>query len=448
MSRRHGQWELLGHDSDPVPADPDDIADEGRHYRRVASGIAEQVARLRRLADPEERLKGHYADGLSEACSDLADHLDRIEGRFRVVGEQLTEWDGDVLDARSTTGSALQDAEDAHRDMQRNEPVHRPFGAELTPEQEAADRERHQRYGAASHRLDEARGRARRAMETLDRRADQVASRIRAAADDDMKDSTWDKVKGAVGKVAKVLDAIADVLGWIGTALTIAALFIPGLNAVVLMAIGIIALVGALGLHTLLASTGHGSWLDVGLDVLAIATLGIGSTAAAGARAGRAVTLATAGRMSGRAASSRVLAQRSFNGGRGFLGGTHALYNQLFSRTTRRAMGQAYDDAFRSWTQRSLPQTSVLEALKAGGDHSLAALAKDHRLLTRQLGEELVDPAYTRNLGRALAATRTSLAVDLGSKAMNPKIGELEGYRVGPYGALSDGLRITIGGPY
>jgi hypothetical protein len=40
-----------------------------------------------------------------------------------------------------------------------------------------------------------------------------------------------------------------------------------------------------LGIHTVLAATGNGSWLDVGLDVAALATLGYGATLDASAEA-------------------------------------------------------------------------------------------------------------------------------------------------------------------
>jgi hypothetical protein len=62
------------------------------------------------------------------------------------------------------------------------------------------------------------------------------------------------------------------------------ALFIPGLNVVVagfalasiLEAASVIGTVALLAGHTALASTGDGSWLDVGLDVVALATFGAG----------------------------------------------------------------------------------------------------------------------------------------------------------------------------
>lgn len=447
MSARPGQWELLGYDSDPVPGSPYDVLDEGLHYSGVADTIQQQILRLQQLAQPDERLQGHYADELTECCSDLAEHLGQIEGRFRTTGSELRAYEDDLENARTGTKRALDDAEAAKQQMTANAPVDQVPGAEQPSqaEQDAADA-RAGRYSAGSDALAGARSSAASVMSTFNDRAESVARKIRDASDDDMKDSTWDDIKGAVGSVAGVLDAIADVLGWIATGLVILALFIPGLNVLV---IAVVFLAVALTIHTLLAATGNGSWLDVAFDVIGLATLGVGTTAATAAKAGRAATLAVAGRTAGRRASAQVLSRASFNGGRGLLGGAHSFVLRNFSTTVRGGMRTAYDDAFRAMTRRPLPQSTLTESVRAGLDNSLAALAKDHRMLTRELGEAAIDPSYTRNLQRALTATRAGAVADAVPKLLNPKVGPYwQGWEFPPYGDLSDGLRITVGGPF
>lgn len=68
------------------------------------------------------------------------------------------------------------------------------------------------------------------------------------------------------------------MLGYIAMAACIVALFVPGLNiaAAVLLGIGVAATSGSLIIHGMLASTGNGSWWDVGTDAFALATLGAG----------------------------------------------------------------------------------------------------------------------------------------------------------------------------
>ena len=80
-----------------------------------------------------------------------------------------------------------------------------------------------------------------------------------------------------VDRNAGFLSELADILGWIATAIAIVALFIPGLNILAFILLGAL-----LAIHTLLALDGKGSWLSVGLDVLSIATLGLGMWAARG----------------------------------------------------------------------------------------------------------------------------------------------------------------------
>lgn len=101
MSARPGEWHLVGHESDPVPGSPSQVGTEGRHSTAVADTISDQIARLRRLAEPDEALVGHYAEGLQESCSDLADHLAKVEDRFRSTGAALTGFEGDLRTART-----------------------------------------------------------------------------------------------------------------------------------------------------------------------------------------------------------------------------------------------------------------------------------------------------------------------------------------------------------
>ena len=104
--------------------------------------------------------------------------------------------------------------------------------------------------------------------------------------------------------------------------------------------IAAILLAGALLIHGLLAVTGNGSWTDVLMDAIGLATLGMGTRAMALARLGRSATLTRAGATAGRNAAARTLSQASFNGGRGIIGGTHKFLLQTFSGTTgRRGLG-------------------------------------------------------------------------------------------------------------
>ncbi|SFF12705.1 hypothetical protein SAMN05216251_108280 [Actinacidiphila alni] len=132
----------------------------------------------------------------------------------------------------------------------------------------------------AAHARDAAQGElaaARRQLADIKQHRDDRAShwkqRIEDAEHDGLKDSRWDGFKDFVHQHAGLIKVLADICTWIVTGLVIASLFIPGLD----IATGVLAafMLGALAGHTALALSGDGSWMDVGLDIVAIATLRI-----------------------------------------------------------------------------------------------------------------------------------------------------------------------------
>jgi hypothetical protein len=122
--------------------------------------------------------------------------------------------------------------------------------------------------------------------------ADSAAARILAAiAADGLQDPTgflhgleaaWDDAAGwASHNWARIVADIANVCGWIATACGLLALvfaFIPGLQPLAAMLEGIALTMTEISLvcHVILAATGNGSWLEVGFDVIALVTFGVG----------------------------------------------------------------------------------------------------------------------------------------------------------------------------
>jgi hypothetical protein len=127
------------------------------------------------------------------------------------------------------------------------------------------------------------------AHDDYDHASGTASKAIRDAIDDDaVHDGFWDKVGNWIHEHAGIIKAILKVVGYIVTVLAIAALvialFVPGLNILVMgvalaTILEVASVVGTVALligHTMLASTGDGSWLDVGLDIAALATFGVG----------------------------------------------------------------------------------------------------------------------------------------------------------------------------
>lgn len=437
--RRPGEWDLLQHDSDPVPYDPQDIRDEADDYADVVTTIEEQIASLKRLADPDQRLLvGQYADKLTDAAEDLGDHLGKIKDRFAEVSGHLKSWAGTVEGARTETAAALKDAVQAKADKAESDAGAGDDGGDKPSPMP----------GQVPEELKPAVARAEAALSHFDSEAGTIAGKIRDSSDDDMKDSRWDKFKDWVSGFAGMLDALCDVLGWIAAAIVIAVIIFSGPGGWLILAavLGGIALAG----HTLLAVTGNGSWLDVAFDAISLLTMGMGGRALKAANLGRQVVLREAGETAGKEAFENVMKQGLLNGGNGLLGRTHVFLRGFNPFRAARAT-EAGEAALRAWTTRVLPEAPVLQRALAGGDLSLAGMLRELPDLA-QAARGLASPQALANLTTSLNTARNislaGLASDFGSLAMNPKIGDNQLYDLPPHEWLSDQLEITIGGPY
>jgi hypothetical protein len=309
MSVRPADWSPLA-GSDPAPGDPGETSALARRAADTADEINRQASSLRKLASADW-WDADAGREFSEEAEELAGEMVKVHGRYATVGSQLDKYAGALDVAQSETAAALRDAKAAESSMQANagdplEGVDKPTDAQKT-----AARQQQDAHDDAAGALAAARKRMDDAVHDLDSVAKRTADAIKDASDDDVKDGFWDKVKGFISDHAAFIKAVCDIIGKItlviavialALALTIGAPFILLAAAVVLTAI---ALIG----HTALAAAGEGSWVDVGLDVFALATFGIGGgLARVGAKAG-AQAISSAGRVASAQAAQRVLSQ-------------------------------------------------------------------------------------------------------------------------------------------
>lgn len=384
MSRPADWAPLTG--GDPVPGDPEQVSRTATRCRNTAAEIRDQAAALRRLASADG-WEAEAAVMFRAAAVDTATKLDQAHHRYDEVAGALRCYAPALDAAQASSLRALQAAQAAEADA-RAAAVAQPTG-ELPPD--ATDEQRRARTGAvrrAEAAADDADARlaaARRLLDDAvagrDDAAEAAARRINAAIDHDgLKDSRWERFKNWVHDNAGWISVVSDVLSWIATGLFVLALFIPGVNLITWAIVGLTLL--ALAGHSLLAASGEGSWVDVGIDVFALATFGAGRLLGGGAKAATAASRTAAASAAGRSASRTALAGSSAQ---------RAALGRLISRRTTSAAARrgaraqiatlktgargAGNTARAAELARPLSKAVPLQRLLVGGGDDFAARA-------------------------------------------------------------------------
>lgn len=291
---RPADWSPLT-DSDPVPGDPAGISTAAAHLAGVADQIAGQVAMLRKIAASQSEEVGQHAAKLRSAAADTAGQLDKVTGRYRETAAALTAWVPELEHAQVQSLKALAQAQDAATRQHANKPVQRPPGTHLTPADHHADQARSNALNQANAALAAAQSMLGDATAQRDAAATQAAARIENAASKDADhwyESLWADFKSFADRYAWLIKDVCTVLEWVATALAVIALFIPGLD--LLVALGIILTGIALAGRAMMAVTGNGSWLDVAMDGVALATFGWGRVLGKALKGGAGVARAAA----------------------------------------------------------------------------------------------------------------------------------------------------------
>jgi hypothetical protein len=286
---RPTDWSPLA-GSDPVPGDPQRISQEAAHLSSVAQEIQGQVARLRAIATGHSVEKGLHVDKLKSASSDVAGNLDKVVGRYQKTSAALSGWVPELEHAQSQSLKALTAAQDATGRQRVHQPITRPSGYQETPQDKQDDQARANALSQATGDLAAARRMLDAATTYRDQKGNDTRNKIEDAIHDGVHDSwwerhvlsAWDSFSNWVTEHADIIRKIASIASLIATICGILSLlvgWIPIIGqalAVVLETIATLATAVSLICHLMLALTGNGSWLEVGLDALALVTLGMG----------------------------------------------------------------------------------------------------------------------------------------------------------------------------
>lgn len=275
MPRRPGRWDLLDQDHDPVESDVPAVDDRVARYRDLADMMETEGRRLRQIADGQS-LTGQYADKLRESAGDVADDLLKVVDRYHAVVEAVTGYVPALETALTGSAAALDAAVTADQALSRAKalPTEKaPSGKSLTSDQQASNDAKNHAHDAASDDLAAAKSRLQQVLSTLDDAGQRAAGIVRGGFSGGLQDSGMDRFKYHFMKFLKIL---VKVLTYIGIALAALALIIPGVGAAVLAAVGAAIAVIELAAQTVLTATGNGSWTDVAMAIVGVATLGAG----------------------------------------------------------------------------------------------------------------------------------------------------------------------------
>jgi hypothetical protein len=314
---RAEEWGVIGEPTDPIPGDPEEVAKLGRNLRKTAETIKKQANEIKALASVDEwksKTAEEFRKDAEEAEGKLCKAFKRYDAAADALGEKVIDggcsdqYASELHRAQTMADKALRDARDADDESNASSAaIHKlpkSVGAD-DPDRKKLEK----RQDAASLALERAKRDLEAAKEVRDAAAKRARDAIRHAIDNDgLKDGAWDKFKDWVNDNSGWMEKVLEVSGWVATICGTLALmvgWIPIVGQVLAGVLGTIALAATLVSlvgHTLLALAGKGSWFDVALDVVGIATLGIGRGALAGAKGA-----SVAAKSLGRSASARAL---------------------------------------------------------------------------------------------------------------------------------------------
>ena len=335
---RPTDWTPLGRSHDPIPGDGDVVLNAGKHYSAVADAIKDAARQLRKLADDDE-LVSKARDNLTEKAHGVADDIEKAWTRYDEVGRALEKY-GPKLTAYQEEADALltkaknaleaaEEFDSSARTHDRNAADDQATGGDGQVSADAAKRNRED--AEAQRGIVE---QAKKDLVEIERRRDRAA---KAAKDDivaihksgGLKDGHWDNWGS---KLTKLVQKIASTVALVAGVLALAVGWIPVIGqalAAVLGAIALVATIVSLIANIVLMANGEGSWVDLGMDVLSLATFGLGRLVGA---AGKGLGSAMKG-------ITRIRAgQLGATSGPGFraLAGTDELVNM--SRNTARSL--------------------------------------------------------------------------------------------------------------
>lgn len=319
---RPSDWSPL-RDSDPLPGDCPTITELANHLSDIAQVIRDECARMQSI-DASEIWDSDAATAFAELQEKLPPDLEMAATRYENAAGALTTWEGALSAAQAKGDGALTKAKEAQADIEEADlgiQAMEDFATQAQTDADtanAADPEgppmepaewtgpdHHANRADAERRLEEARTTLEEAEGERDTAGSEAAGALEDASDDDLENPGW---------FEEFLLAAADILSIAGAVLGVLSIFFPVL-APLALAVSLVSLALNFGL----AAAGKKGWKDFFIDLLGVATLGLGKGAGLLGR------LATARPMSAAASRASAAGSRAYGTGQRAAAGAQRL---------------------------------------------------------------------------------------------------------------------------
>ncbi|CAM3797571.1 hypothetical protein [Isoptericola cucumis] len=271
----------------PLEGNAEGISQHATRYSQLAGDVGRAVGDLKTAIADTESHESEAMTELAAQADEVVPRLAQIQGRYETAGTVLGTYAGVLAEAQGEVERALRTRDSIADDVERYDVRIREAEGDVqlaAPEDRESRRDDLTRLVSAVEPLTQelvaARAHYDAAVATAEdsgARAEQaIAETVEA---DGLTDSAWDSFKGWVTENMGWIKALKDAMSIITTALGILSIFFP-----VLLPFAAGFALATLAMSSTLAATGNGSWLDVGLDAVALLTLGVGAALGSGVK--------------------------------------------------------------------------------------------------------------------------------------------------------------------
>jgi uncharacterized protein YukE len=275
------RWEVLGEPADPVPGDVTDLTALSRRFELTAKTISDTAEALRRLGNLES-WDSKAGRAFAEKATDTAKTVSKAHDRYADASSALKTYYTELESVQTEADKLLHQAETKSGDLTtaKSKAGNPPKGTD-----EAGQKTLDKSVTDLQKGLDGLRDQLPPLKTRHKDAGDKAARAIHDTTEHDGLNDSWlDDLRDTLNVVADIAGAVAAVCG----VLSLLVGWIPVIGQALAGVLGTIALVAtcvSLVCHVLLALNGDGSWGDVAMDVLSLATFGVGRVFSAGGKA-------------------------------------------------------------------------------------------------------------------------------------------------------------------